>query len=149
MIINEEKLRRIVKECIKEYNTTLLNEMDDDEYLYDDDSEDREPCEVYSEVTFYFNPKTLEIVKECDGCAYITLTSTDFPDAWCEYDRGDYSTPPSSDGRCGACGGDFEIEDFFVPKEYDSEYGELQERFVDIYEKQIVDALTKNAEFDI
>lgn len=138
-VINESKLRGIIKECIK----GVLFESEPDEPYYPD----AKPTN--SQAEFYFNPNTLEICGEAPDAAYVLIYSADFPNAYCNQTRvGDYNNEPEYDAETGNCGGDFKVEEYRVPEAYKNVGEKMVNRFINQHRKEIVDTLTDNAEFD-
>lgn len=152
MKISEKQLRSIIRESI----SNLLLEWDPND---PDEYYDYDPPKVSSYAIFYFNPETFEIVatredwndkyyKEHPELGYCEISSTDFPHAWSTYDPGDYWTPPESNGDVGACGGNFDVEDFSIPEEYGEEnIDELETEFIQKNKEEILKTLSEYAEF--
>jgi hypothetical protein len=153
MRISEKQLRGIIRESI----SNLLLEWDpnepDEDYGYD-------RPKVSSYAIFYFNPETFEIVatrenwndkyyQEHPELGYCAISSADFPDAWSTYNPGNYWTPPESDGDVGACGGDFDVDDFSMPEEYgDENIDEWEAKFIEVNREEILETLSEYASFD-
>lgn len=153
MRINEKQLRSIIRESIN----NLLLEWDQNE---PDEYYDYDLPKVSSYVIFYFNPETFEIVetrgdwndkyyKEHPELGYCAISSTDFPDAWYTDNPGNYLTPPEFDGDVGACGGNFDVDDFSMPEEYgDENLDEWETKFIEVNREEILQSLSEYAEFD-
>jgi hypothetical protein len=147
MKIKKSILRNIIHESIQ----NIIYEWNEREW--DESPEDfRDVPNCKSTAIFYYNPysENLEILngKE-DGAAYIEFRSYDFPDAY-SYDNGygdGWNYPIEYDEDCGACGGDFEYWDGMVPEDLEDMQEEIEARFVELHEKEIIDELTKNATF--
>ena len=153
MKISEKQLRSIIRESI----SNLLLEWDPNDldayYGYD-------PPQVSSYAIFYFNPETLKIVatrenwkdkyyQEHPELGYCAISSTDFPDAWYTEDPGDYWTPPESDGDVGACGGYFDVDEFYMSEKYeDEDPDEWEAKFIEVNREEILETLSDYAKFD-
>ena len=147
MKISEKKLRNIISESIKR----VIREFDADDYDEGPwDYRDIPDCE--STAGFYYDPysENLDILSgEQEGAAYIVFNSNDFPDAY-SYDNGygdGWNSPREYNEDCGECGGKFEYWDGMVPEDLEDRQEEIEARFVELHEKEIVDELTKNATF--
>jgi hypothetical protein len=147
MKISEKQLRNIISESVKR----VLMEFDSDDYDENPwDFMEIPNCE--STAGFYYNPysENLDILHgEQDGAAYIEFKSNDFPYAY-SYDNGygdGWNSPREYEEDCGACNGDFEYWNGWVPKDIEDRKEEIEARFVELHKKDIIDELTNNATF--
>ena len=136
MKITESQLRSIIKNILKE---GILYEFDPDEW---DEDYDYERPDVSSHATFYFDPQTLEILNDGENnenAAYVEIISNDFPNAWESYDPGDYWTPPYGEGETGECGGDYEVDEEWVPERFENNEEEIINNFLKRHHEEIIE----------
>ena len=148
----EKKLKKHVKKEISYSSSSEEDESDnenDNQYLEDgfvvkddDNEEDIGDRNEYRLMDLGDNDG-----ENNENAAYVEIISNDFPNAWESYDPGDYWTPPYGEGETGECGGDYEVDEEWVPERFENNEEEIINNFLKRHHEEIIEELTNNAEF--